>query len=39
LLAFDLKYISADEYKKVLILTEESSKLLAGWIKSQRLIS
>ena len=39
LLAYDLKYVSADEYKRVSALAEETSKELSGWIKSQKLIS
>ena len=36
LLAKDLKYISAQQYEKFIIEAEEVSKLLFGWIKSQR---
>ena len=39
LLARDLKYIRSDEYDNVLIIAEETSKLLAGWVKSSKLIN
>ena len=39
LLARDLKYIKPDEYLKVFALAEETSKLLAGWVKSRKLIN
>jgi four helix bundle protein len=38
LLARDLKYIEPVEYENVLVIAEETSKLLAGWVKSTRLI-
>lgn len=36
LLAKDLKYISETENKKLEFMMEECSKLLYGWIKSQK---
>ncbi len=39
LLAKDLKYITPVEYGKVFELSEEVSKTLNGWIKSQKLMS
>lgn len=39
LLAHDLKYISTVENERVSALAEETSKVLSGWIKSQRLIA
>ncbi len=38
-LARDLKYISSKEYEAIELDSEEVSKLLNGWIKSQKLIS
>jgi len=34
-LARDLKYITEKEYNEIIILSEEVSKMLNGWIKSQ----
>lgn len=36
LLFKNLKYINEEDYKKTLALTEEVSKMLHAWIKSQR---
>ena len=36
LLAKDLQYINENLYKKVIELTEEVSKMLNSWIKTQR---
>lgn len=36
LLAFDLKYITGIEYKKVIGLAEEAGRLINGWIKVQK---
>lgn len=33
-LALELKYISNSEYKELYVLTEETSKLLSGFVKS-----
>ena len=38
LLVRDLTYMKTKEYTQVLFMTEEASKLLSGWIKSQKLI-
>jgi len=38
LLSKDLNYISVEVYNQVSLLAEEVSKLLNGWVKSQRLI-
>lgn len=37
LLSFDLKYISKENYSKAIVLTEEVSKMLYGWVKSQKI--
>ena len=39
LLARDLFYISELEYKNIIELSEETSKLLVGWIKSSKIYS
>jgi len=36
MLAFDLKYITQEEYQKALDSAEEISKMLNSWIKSQK---
>ncbi len=36
LLAKDLKYITNEKYKNLLLLSEECGKLLNGWAKSQK---
>lgn len=36
LLAVDLKYIPDENYQKILCLSEEVSKMLNSWIKSQK---
>lgn len=35
LLSKDLNYISGNEYEKFVVMAEETSKILNGWIKSQ----
>src|ERR1051326_5458342 len=35
LLARDLKYINETEYQRVLVLSEETGRLINGWIKVQ----
>lgn len=39
LLARDLEYISINDYEKLEMLASEVSKLLCGWIKSQKIIT
>lgn len=36
LLAKDLKYFNSEQYKNTFLRSEECSKVLSGWIKSQR---
>jgi four helix bundle protein len=36
LLARDLKYINETEYQRVLVLSEETGRLINGWIKVQK---
>ena len=36
LLAKDLKYITNPEYEKVFVLSEETGRLINGWIKVQK---
>jgi len=37
MLSQDLKYLNEDKYKELILLSEEVSKMLNGWIKSNLL--
>jgi four helix bundle protein len=36
LLAKDLKYIEEKDYQKIILIAEDTSKILSGWIKSKQ---